>query len=433
MHKKQDDLFDFVDQKFESCSVTFKRDGDWAIRNMSYGNRLYSERTRSAYPKRDPREDFFVSLLNCGVEAVTPTKKSLTYIDLFCGGGGLSLGVQNAGRFLGFSPRLALAADIDEHALNLVKAHFNPIYAKNKSVEELVEYEVDLSGSNFNFISQPRITDSQVASLKGRIDLLVGGPPCQGHSNLNNNTRRFDPRNLLYLIMPAFALALDIPTIIIENVQTITKAKEDVVGISSRILREHGYSVEEFVLKASDFGVAQSRTRHFLIASKTRTLGPAGLIRAFAGEPVTFNQACLNLPPIDAKLSMIEKIGNISKDNMKRINFLHDNSYDDLPNFVRPDCHQDGTTYQSVYGRIRGDLPMTTITTGFSSPGRGRYVHPIERRPISIREAGRVQAFPDMYWDKAVDLGLKRAHLQKIVGDAVPSLMAYPLMAALFA
>jgi DNA (cytosine-5)-methyltransferase 1 len=76
---------------------------------------------------------------------------------------------------------------------------------------------------------------------------------------------------------------------------------------------------------------------------------------------------------------------------------------------------------------------MTTITTGFGSPGRGRYIHPYERRPISIREAGRVQAFPDWYWEKAVDLSLSRSNFQKIVGDAVPSLLVYPLMAALFA
>lgn len=433
MLHKQADLFDIIDENLKNCSVTFKREGDWAFRSLSYGDQIYSERSLSAHPNRSVREDFFVSSLNSGVEAVTPANKKLTYIDLFCGGGGLSLGVHNAGRFLGFSPRLALAADTDPHALNLVKAHFNPIYSRNKSVEELVEYEADLTGNQSDFTSPPRITDSQIASLKGRIDLIVGGPPCQGHSNLNNKTRRFDPRNLLYLVMPAFALALDIPTLIIENVQTITKAKEDVVGITSRILRTHGYAVEEYVLKASDFGVAQSRTRHFLVASKEQALGPSGLIRAFAGEPLSFDQACLNLPSIHEKLSIIEDIGSISTENMRRINFLHDNSLYDLPNFARPDCHQNGTTYQSVYGRIHGNLPMTTITTGFSSPGRGRYVHPAKRRPITIREAGRVQAFPDDYWKKAVDLDMKRNHLQKIIGDAVPSLMAYPLLSALFA
>lgn len=433
MHQGQAELFETTRGRDNPGTVTFTNQGPWVTRTLETDNHSYSERTLSTRPHYEPREDFFVSQLSSGIETLTQPSKKLTYIDLFCGGGGLSLGVQNAGRFLGFEPRLALAADIDKKALDLVTGHFRPLYSRNKSVDELIEYQADLTGELNEFISPPKIVDSQIQALKGRVDLLVGGPPCQGHSNLNNKTRRFDPRNLLYLVMPAFAVALDIPTIIIENVQTITKAKENVVGITSKILRRHGYSVEELVLTASDFGVAQSRTRHFLIASKQRQLGPSRLISAFQGKPISFDQACSDLPDIDSKLSIIEDIGSISQENMKRINFLHDNNLHNLPNFARPECHQNGHTYQSVYGRIHGNLPMTTITTGFSSPGRGRYVHPTQRRPITIREAGRVQAFPDLYWEQAIEQKLKKKDFQKIIGDAVPSLLAYPLMSALFA
>ena len=326
-------------------------------------------------PDINAQKDFFVFSLNSPIEPLSPLGERLTYIDLFCGGGGLSLGVQSAAKFLGYNPKLCLAADIDAVALELVKKHFKPTYARTKSVEDLIQFEADYTGTINKFISEPVILDSQIAALKGRVDLLVGGPPCQGHSNLNNRTRRFDPRNLLYIIMPAFAVALDIPNIIIENVQSITNASENVVGLTKSLLHHHGYSIEECKLVASDFGVAQSRTRHFLIASKTRNLTTMSLINRFKTNEISFGEACTNMPKLDDKLSNIEVISNLSQENIERINYLHDNNVDDLPNFARPNCHKSGHTYQSVYRRIKADLPMTTVTTGFASPGRGRYTH----------------------------------------------------------
>jgi DNA (cytosine-5)-methyltransferase 1 len=289
----QADLFYDVGPSTFAQDLKFVRDGDFVYRHMTIGETTYSEFVSSYYKSASERDDFFLSYLNASLASKTAPRKKLNYIDLFCGGGGLSLGVQNAGRFLGYNPKLNLAADIDKHALNLTSAHFKPVFARNKSVEELIEYEVDLSGENSNFISAPFVTDHQIKELKGRVDLLVGGPPCQGHSNLNNKTRRFDPRNLLYFVMPAFAVALNIPNIIIENVRLINKASENVVEITKSILKHNGYSVSEFILTASDFGVAQSRTRHFLIASKERSTDQFSIINSFKGSPISFNSACL--------------------------------------------------------------------------------------------------------------------------------------------
>ena len=69
----------------------------------------------------------------------------------------------------------------------------------------------------------------------------------------------------------------------------------------------------------------------------------------------------------------------------------------DLPNSERPECHQDGTTYGSVYGRLRADQAAPTITTGFLTPGRGRYIHPTERRTLSPLEAAGFQGYPEIY------------------------------------
>ncbi len=400
-------------------------------RKLVIGDRSFSEKVRSSRPDLPAERDFFVSYLANRLEVGAPESlKRLNYIDLFCGGGGLSLGIQQAGRFLDYQPKLVAAVDIDDVALGLVRRHFSPMIARAKSVEDVVRYEADLSGQIPDFLVAPVINDTQIAQLRGKVDLLVGGPPCQGHSNLNNRTRRSDPRNLLYLVMPAVAIALKIPNLIIENVRSIAQAREDVLGIAKKILITHGYDVKEAVLNAADYGTAQTRTRHFLVASKSVSPRLGEMAAAFSVPHLTFDEVCGGLSPLNG-MEDVEVTGSLSQDNIDRIDYLYDNNLLDLPNNIRPLCHQDEHSYPSVYGRLRGDLPSQTITTGFTSPGRGRYVHPHERRVLNVREAGRLQGFPDWYWRPAVEAGLKRSHYSKIVGDAVPSLFAYPLLAAL--
>ncbi len=377
--------------------------------------------------------DFFVSALGDRLlSALTEKTGALHFIDLFCGGGGLSLGVHRAAEFLGLKARLLCAVDIDEVALRLVKRVFSPLITRCRSVEDLMRYDVDRSGALDDFISAPTMLDAQIAQFKGKVDLLTAGPPCQGHSNLNNKTRGFDNRNLLYFTVPAFAVALDIPDIVIENVRSIEVAEENVVEITTRILERHGYKVKKRVLNAADFGTAQSRHRHFLVASKRREPNLEKACDLLKVNPLSFNDACRDMEPLSPELSMLEESGELSPENKERIDYLHDHDVDNLPNSNRPECHRVEHSYPAVYGRIRGESPMTTITTGFSSPGRGRFVHPSERRTINIREAGRVQGFPDGYWRAAIELNLKRAHYHKIIGDAVPSFIAYPLLLSLF-
>jgi DNA (cytosine-5)-methyltransferase 1 len=115
----------------------------------------------------------------------------------------------------------------------------------------------------------------------------------------------------------------------------------------------------------------------------------------------------------------------LSKENQRRINFLHDHDIYDLPNAERPECHQNGTTYRAVYGRMKWDKPAPTLTTGFLTPGRGRYVHPIERRTLFPREAARIQGFPDAYRFELPSQPLGRSAIAKGIGDAVPSILGF--------
>ncbi|MBF2754699.1 MAG: DNA cytosine methyltransferase [Gammaproteobacteria bacterium AqS3] len=355
----------------------------------------------------------------------------MTYIDLFCGGGGLSLGIHHALSQFGYDARLLLAADKDPAALRLVAKHFKPILQRTTPIEDLVKYAIDLSGELDDFVTHPQISDRQILQFKGKVDLLVGGPPCQGHSNLNNKTRRYDQRNLLYYLMPAFAVALDIPNIIIENVTAIRSASERVVGITEKILAQHGYKIFTGVVNGVDFGVAQTRSRHFLVASKTTVPGVAEALSSLKTDPLTFDCINSDLSAIPGYPDILEINGNLSKENLERIKHLHETDSFELSNDLRPDCHKDGHTYPAVYGRMRGDAPAGTITTGFGSPGRGRYIHPYQPRMITIREAARIQSFPDWYFKDADELGLNRNNLHKIIGDAVPSLMVFPLILSL--
>ena len=115
--------------------------------------------------------------------------------------------------------------------------------------------------------------------------------------------------------------------------------------------------------------------------------------------------------------------------NERRIDFLFNNQLWELPNEQRPDCHRlKPHSYVSVYGRMHGDRPAPTITSGFGSTGQGRFVHPEERRTLTPHEAARLQGFPDWFTFSGVS---KRGALQKMIGNAVPSRLAYAAVAGL--
>ena len=124
--------------------------------------------------------------------------------------------------------------------------------------------------------------------------------------------------------------------------------------------------------------------------------------------------------------SFLDQPTNLPPENKRRIDYLFDNDVYDLPNSERPDCHKDGTTYKAVYGRMYGDRPAPTLTTGFLTPGRGRFVHPFEPRVLTLREAARIQGFPsDFRFDTVSVPAPLKAKLVKWIGDAVPMPLGY--------
>jgi DNA (cytosine-5)-methyltransferase 1 len=257
------------------------------------------------------------------------------------------------------------------------------------------------------------------------VDILLAGPPCQGHSNLNNRTRRTDKRNLLYLTAPAMAVACRAKLCIIENVPDVLRDAHRVVETARALLIKSGYAIDEAILSAVDFGVPQSRKRHFLIAVRTdqAELDLRSVTEAFRMPATTLKHAISDLKN-STGVDWFHSPATLSAENKRRIDWLFDHGKYDLPDRHRPDCHKGGHTYPSVYGRMHWDEPAQTITTGFLTPGRGRYIHPSRRRTITPHEAARIQSFPDGY---AFDLSpqpTSRNMLAQVIGDAVPPLMA---------
>jgi DNA (cytosine-5)-methyltransferase 1 len=116
--------------------------------------------------------------------------------------------------------------------------------------------------------------------------------------------------------------------------------------------------------------------------------------------------------------------------NAARMRWLIDNEAYDLPNHLRPLCHQGHHSYVSMYGRLNWKDPAQTITSGFGSMGQGRFVHPSLPRTLTPHEAARIQGFPDYF---RFDSALTRTELAVIIGNAVPPALASTLVARLIA
>ena len=340
-------------------------------------------------------------------------------MDLFAGCGGLALGAHEAARRHGFSPHCAFASEWNPDALEIFKQNIDPKDWDSASITDLMEGDVgalDFTTRELRWLKR----------LNGvELDLLTGGPPCQGHSDLNNHTRRNDPRNSLYLRMARAAQIFKPKLILIENVATVIHAHEDVVNITKTELLKLNYHVAEFTISSWDLGVPQTRRRHFILASLTGTPELPALMSAEERQHRTVDWAIDDLRTLSSMdaASSYDRPARSSTENQRRMQWLIDNNAYDLPDEHRPSCHRDKAhNYPAVYGRLHGDEPAPTITSGFAANGQGRFTHPNANpgRPLTPHEAARIQTFPDWF-----DFGeRKRKVYSTTIGNAVPPLMA---------
>lgn len=372
-------------------------------------------------PVDDPEDAWWLAHLAGHEPQSDATTGHLRVAELFCGAGGLAVGVNRAARELGFRLTHAAAIDHDDDALRVYTLNHRPSIITSGSVSQIVDHRIRGEGPDAEFSYEPEFVDDEWASLVGGVDLLLAGPPCQGHSNLNNHSRRDDPRNELYLTVPAAAVALRAPAVIIENVPGVVHDTRGVVATTITLLKSAGYTVTTAVLRADDLGWPQRRNRFFLVARRDRApLELSDVATALRSKRRSVMWAIADLADVPED-DFMHRQPDLSAENRRRIDWLFDNGAYDLPLEHRPECHRAGTTYTAVYGRMKADEPAPTITTGFMTPGRGRFVHPTRRRVLTPHEAARLQGFPDgyLFWDGVGDLPTS-AKLAKWIGDAVP-------------
>ena len=353
------------------------------------------------------------------------TGRTLKVVDLFASAGGLTLGAMTAAHANNMNLQSLFAVDIDSDALEIYNRNFRPRSTKLDSVANLVDFKVRSQNTFSTFAYEPEPLDNELTKLQGHVDVLLAGPPCQGHSTLNNHSRFDDPRNALYLTVPAVASVIKPQHVIIENVPTVTRDKSGVVQAAIQLLESTGYSVTSGVLAAADLGWAQTRKRFFIVASlNSIPTDLATVARQLKRQAMPLSAIIGDLVDKVDTDDYMTQLPKMSEENVRRVDWLFDNDLLNLPNDQRPDCHKNGTTYTSVYGRMSWDKPAPTLTTGFLSPGRGRFVHPLRRRVLTPREAARVQGFPDWFQFVYEDgRHATRTSLSKWIGDAVPSIL----------
>lgn len=326
-----------------------------------------------------------------------------TAIDLFCGAGGLTHGLQNAGI------NVVAGIDFDEGCQYAYENNNEAVFIHKKiqdvTSQELIPYFPE-----------------------GDIKVLVGCAPCQPfstHTNKYKKTagKRVDER--WYLLNDFFRLIKELmPDIVsMENVPNLID--KDVFRSFVNRLRRAGYSVSFSVVYCPDYGIPQQRNRLVLLASRH---GRISIIEPThdADNYETVRDTIGALEHIDAgeisAADPLHRASKLSEKNIQRIRAsIPGGTWHDWDESLLSPCHtkESGQTYASVYARMEWDKPSPTITTEFYNFGTGRFGHPEQDRALSLREGALLQTFPPDYVFSP-DGSLTYKEVGKMVGNAVP-------------
>jgi DNA (cytosine-5)-methyltransferase 1 len=320
-------------------------------------------------------------------------------VDLFCGAGGLTHGLQNAG------VNVRLGIDVDP-------ACEYPYTANNKTAFLLKSVDDVKAGEIENYYR------------KNGIRLLAGCAPCQTFSRYNQKATEKDKRWWLLLQFSRFVQELKPELVTMENVPGLKE--QNVFKQFLNVLEECKYKVTYKVVNCADYGVPQHRNRVVLLASK---LGEISLLEPeeFGKAVMTVRDAIGNMPPIEAGTSyrtdILHQSAALSETNMHRMEAsIPGGTWRDWSENLVSDCHKKttGKSYPSVYGRMSWDEPAPTMTTQFFGFGNGRFGHPEQNRAISLREGAILQSFPRGYKFVAPDQEIHKRHIGRLIGNAVP-------------
>lgn len=322
-------------------------------------------------------------------------KDKPTAVDLFAGCGGLTCGLKLAGF------KVLSAIEFVETAAEA--------YRNNHSKVKLLQEDIRSV--------DPIKWMQELGLQKGSLDLLAGCPPCQGFSTLRTNNgahRNRDGRNNLINEMLRIIDAFHPKALLMENVPGL----EDKIVFSEfrRSLKKMGYLVEFEVHDVVKYGVPQRRRRLVMVAGR-------GFVVPFAKEAATVKtvyDAISSLPsagvsgdywhdmPEKRTPLMIERMLATPKNGGSRSSW---------PRKLWLKCHHNTDGFKDVYGRMKWEAPAPTITGGCFNPSRGRFLHPVENRCITLREAALLQSFPKRY---QFPQAASKQQIALMIGNAIP-------------
>lgn len=327
-------------------------------------------------------------------------KETIAAVDLFCGAGGLTKGLEKAGI------DVRMGVDIDPACAYPYEAN-NDARFLIKPVEQVSAQEV------FD------------ATNGARYRLLAGCAPCQPFSTYRQGkANASDDRWHLLKQFARLVRETEPDVVTMENVPRL--AQQDIFEEFVAELRRQEFHVSYRVVQCADYGVPQQRQRLVLLASK---LGPIDLIEPThpPKKHITVREAIGDLPPIGAgeahDRDPLHQACSLSPTNMQRIKASRPGgSWRDWDEDLVADCHKKGSgkTYPSVYGRMSWDELAPTMTTQFYGFGNGRFGHPEQNRALSLREGAILQSFPRSYKFARKGEQIFRKTVGRLIGNAVP-------------
>lgn len=334
-------------------------------------------------------------------------------IDLFAGVGGLSLGFEKKG----FEVVLA-----NEYDASIAASYI----ANHKNTKMIVS---DITSLDL---------EETFGKLAGKVEVVIGGPPCQGFSQKGQRKTIHDERNFLFKYYVSVVELVKPRYFVMENVPNLLTAQGGYFRHEiEELFNKLGYSLEYGVLNAADYGVPQNRKRAVIIGKFD---GDAPKLPDPQGNKVTIWDAISDLAYLESgegseeqeykypAESDYEKM--LRKDSSKLFNHIA-TKHSPLalerlalipPNAGRevlPEEHLTKSIYSGTWTRMKKDEISVTITTRFDTPSSGKFTHPFLNRAITVREAARIQSFPDDFHF----VGNKGSQMKQ-VGNAVPPLLA---------
>ncbi len=322
-------------------------------------------------------------------------KKKPRAIDLFCGCGGLTLGLKKAG--------FDVIGAIDNNNL-AVKTY----RANHKEVEI---WEEDIQTLSVEKVKR------KLRIKKGELDLLAGCPPCQGFSTiptLNGAYEVYDERNDLVFEFLRFIKELMPKAIMMENVPGLSKDQR--FTRFCKKINELGYTINYDILDAADYGVPQRRKRLVLLAGKNGRI-------EFAKKAKCKRSVFDAIGNLERAGNSGDKLHDLPERRTKKVKKLirmipkNGGSRNDLGKRRQLACHKKCDGFKDVYGRMAWDKVAPTITSGCTNPSKGRFLHPEEDRAITLREAALLQGFPRSY---RFDVEVGKGTIAEMIGNALP-------------